>query len=188
MLYTLIMFEPKKEPFDIDHLVELIKATAKKTDAKRLIKNILQKAVSNPEWISKSIPKVIENEVILFEDDSVSIWHCRFMPGQTVPPHDHQMTASIGVYQGSEQNDFFTLNNHGKLNKDNQIHLSSGNVLQIEKDTIHAVSCASEEPCCGIHVYQGNLTEVNRNLFDLKTNAVMKFTNENYHNLMRKKS
>ncbi len=46
------------------------------------------------------------------------------------------------------------------------------------------MTCVTEEPCCGIHVYQGNLTEVDRHLFDPKTNEVMGFTEDNYHNLI----
>lgn len=179
------MPNPNQDQFDINHLVESIKTAALKVDAKSLIKTILENAVSDPEMISKGIPNFAKDEVILFEDDCVSIWHCRFMPGQTVPPHDHQMTASIGVYKGSEKNDFYVLDDASKLKKDKELTLSPGDTLQIEPDTIHAVACASDEPCCGIHVYQGNLTEVDRNLFNPETHAVMKFTDDNYHNLIR---
>ena len=44
------------------------------------------------------------DDEVLFEDDTVSIWFVRFVPGLHVPPHDHQTTATIGVYEGAEDN------------------------------------------------------------------------------------
>ncbi len=61
----------------------------------------------------------------------------------------------------------------------------AGDVLSIGPNAIHTVSCTSEEPCCGIHVYLGNLTQIKRSLFDTEAGTILPFTAENYHKLMR---
>ena len=179
------MPEVAAKKFDLDTLVKHLKAVAVQPDAATLIKSILRDAVVNPEWVRDGMQNFEENDTIIFEDDSVSIWHCRFDPGYTVPPHDHQVTATIAIYQGAERNDFFVDDRHGGIRKSKELELPAGNVLQIAPEEIHAVSCASNEACCGIHVYLGKLTEVNRNLFNIETNEVMRFSDENYKRLTR---
>jgi predicted metal-dependent enzyme (double-stranded beta helix superfamily) len=94
------------------------------------------------------------------------------------------MFATIGVYRGAERNDFFENNPNGGIRKSSEVKLSAGQVLAIGPSAIHAVGCASIEPCCGIHVYLGALTTVDRSLFDTTDNAVLKFTDENYQRLI----
>lgn len=170
-------------PFDLDQLVARLRTAATRNTAQADIKGILEEAVLDPTRVVAGMPEFENNDVILFEDDTISIWHCRFMPGHTAPAHDHQMTATIGVYHGAERNDFYEADPSGGIRKSNEIKLNAGEVLQICPDAIHAVGCANDEPCCGIHVYLGNLTEVDRSLFDTTRGETMSFTDENYHRL-----
>lgn len=177
------MTNPRKK-FDLDDLVTRLRTAAKGDDPRAAIKKILEDAVKDPQHVSDGIPTFEDNDTILFEDDTVSIWHCRFMPGYSVPAHDHQMFATIGVYQGAERNDFFENDPNGGIRRSSEVELSAGQVLAIGRSAIHAVGCASEEPCCGIHVYLGSLTTVDRSLFDTAKNAILKFTDENYQRLI----
>ena len=171
--------------FDLDALVAELRTAAVQSDAPARIKAILEDAVHDPARVRADIPDFTENDVILFEDDTVSIWHCRFMPGHTVPAHDHQMSAIIAVYDGAERNDFYQADPVGGIRKSSEVKLNAGEVLQIGPSAIHSVGCASDEPCCGIHVYLGNLSEVDRSLFDTERGEVMAFTDENYVRLTR---
>lgn len=175
---------PSREKFDLDDLVLRLRTAAKGDDPRAEIKTILEDAVKDPQHVSEGIPAFEDNDTILFEDETVSIWHCRFMPGHSVPAHDHQMSATIGVYRGAERNNFFENDPNGGIRKSSEVELSAGQVLAIGPSAIHAVGCASEEPCCGIHVYLGALTTVNRSLFDTTDKAVLKFTDENYQRLI----
>ncbi|QMU58828.1 MAG: hypothetical protein GKR98_11865 [Boseongicola sp.] len=171
------------ERFDLDKLVNDLRGAATGANANGAIKDILKKTVSEPEQLSKMMPDFEENDVILFEDETISIWHCRFMPGHTVPAHDHQMLATIGVYRGAERNEFYETDDTGAMHKVSEVQLTAGNVLQIGPDAIHAVGCDSPEPCCGIHVYLGELTTVDRSIFDIKSGEELKFTDDNYNKL-----
>jgi predicted metal-dependent enzyme (double-stranded beta helix superfamily) len=169
------------EGFEIEHLVAELRQAALAENPRAAVKDVLEAAVADPTRMRAQMPEYEENDVILHEDETVSIWHCRFMPGQTVPPHDHQMLATIGVYSGAERNDFYQAHpDTGGIQKSSEVVLEAGNVLQIGPNAIHSVGCASEEPCLGIHVYLGALTTVDRSLFDVEGGAVLPFTDENY--------
>ena len=169
--------------FDLDALVSRLKSAVKAESPSASIKEILQEEMDDPVRVVKGMPHFDEDDVVLFEDDSISIWFCRFRPGTTVPPHDHQMVATIGVYSGAERNDFFENDPNGTIRKSSEVILSAGDVLQIGPSAIHAVGCASSDPCCGIHVYLGRLTEVDRSLFDIPNGEKLKFTDQNYERL-----
>ena len=179
------------DKFDLDDLLARLKKAAIAPDAPKAVRAILEETVSAPEAVAIGMPTFVENEAILFEDDTISIWFCRFMPGISVPPHDHKMSATIGIYRGAERNDFYE--NDPKINSENddrggirksgKAELSAGEVLSIGPSAIHSVTCISDEPCCGIHVYLGKLSTVDRSLFNTKTNETLKFTDDNYHQL-----
>ncbi len=173
------------DTFDLKQLVLDLRAAATRKDASEQIRFLLEKAVQDPDLTSRGMPDFENDDTILFEDDSISVWHCRFQPGRTVPAHDHQMQATIAVYHGAERNDFFEKLPSGELKRSESIEVAAGDVLQIEPDAVHAVGCASPEPCCGIHVYQGNLTQVERSLFDTDRDLAMPFSEENYARLTR---
>ena len=173
--------------FKLDELVADLRKAADAENPRASVKTLLEATVADLDRVRAGMPEFEDNELILHEDETVSIWHCRFMPGQTVPAHDHQMLATIAVYSGAERNDFYKADPEtGGIRKSSEVVLEAGNVLQIGPNAIHAVGCASEEPCLGIHVYLGELTKVERSLFDTGTGEVMTFSDDNYHRLTKK--
>ena len=84
----------------IDQLITDLRDAADAADAEAAVKVILADFVRDPAAAKSSLPDDIADDVILFEDDRGSIWFCRFPPGASVPPHNHRMSATIGVFQG----------------------------------------------------------------------------------------
>jgi predicted metal-dependent enzyme (double-stranded beta helix superfamily) len=171
--------------FNFDKLVADLRAAAAGPDGPKAVRALLESEMADPARVAAGVPDYAENDIILHEDETVSIWHCRFMPGTTVPAHDHKVSAVIGVYAGRERNDFFESDGSGGLQRSSAIEVSPGDVLSIGPSAIHSVSCISPAPCCGIHVYLGNLTGTERSLFDPETGTAMAFTMENYEKLQR---
>lgn len=169
---------------ELETLVRSLRTAAAGLKARETVKAILQDAVADPDAFAAEVPEYAKDDVILFEDATVSIWHCRFQPGKTVPPHDHKMLATIAVYRGAERNDFYERAEDGGLKKSSEVRLGAGDVFQIGPSAIHAVGCDSETPCCGIHVYLGELTTVERSLFDLENGNAVPFTEENYYKMV----
>ena len=133
------------------------------------------------------LPNFDEDEVMMYENDHVSIWHLRFHPNVLVPPHDHQMNAYIGVYDGAEHNHFYR-------QEQNTLHyvkskvVAAGDVLSIGPDGIHTVQAHGDQPCQSLHVYLGAVSIVERSLFDWDTGEAIAYTIPAYDRLKREVS
>ena len=171
--------------FSIDDMVNALRTAAVSEDPGENVKTALQNLVANPGQLAASMPVFDDKDVVLFEDETVSIWYCRFTVGQTVPAHDHQMLATVAVYDGIERNEIWRRDKDGHLQKTRNINVKAGEVLQMNPDDIHSVSCGSEIDSQAIHVYLGKLTTVARSLFNPADGKAMRFDDENYYQLTR---
>jgi predicted metal-dependent enzyme (double-stranded beta helix superfamily) len=114
----------------------------------------------------------------------VSIWYCGFDPRKHVPPHDHQTTATIGVYAGKENNHFYTVGEDGLEHRSTRV-VEPGEVIAIGPEAIHSVETADQEFSYAIHVYLGPLTTIERSLFEWDSGRALPFNDENYARLER---
>ena len=170
--------------FVLDEFIEQLRAAAGGKDAKQEVRTLMQDAFRQPQAIKAAMPEFENDDEVLFEDDTVSMWFVRFPPGVHVPPHDHQTTATIGVYEGAEDNHFY-LREAGQLVHKSSKRVGVGDVIALKPDGIHSVEAAAGEPCCGIHVYLAALTTIERSLFDWDTGAPRRYTDENYELMKR---
>src|SRR5210317_2051 len=93
--------------FELDEFVGQLREAALQDEPVRRVRELMTDAFRDPAAIAAAMPEFENDDEVLFEDDSVSIWFVRFVPGLHVPPHDHQTTATIGVYEGAEDNHFY---------------------------------------------------------------------------------
>ena len=146
--------------FDLEAFITELRSAAKQEDAVKAVRALMNGA------------------------DSVSIWYVGFNPDDHVPPHDHQIQAFIGVYDGAEKNHFY-LAGDGVLEHKTTKLVEPGDVIAIGPDGIHSVETADDRYCYGIHVYLGPLTRVERSLFDWETGAAEPFTDDAFDRLIR---
>ncbi len=170
--------------FDLEQFVQQLREAARQGDPVKSVRTLMTEAFADPDAIRAAMPEYANDDEILFEDDSVSIWFVRFQPGLHVPPHDHQTTATIGVYEGAEDNHFY-LREAGRLLHKTTRRVEPGDVIAIKPDGIHSVEAANGKPCCGIHVYLAALSKIERSLFDWDSGAASAFTDENYDAMKR---
>jgi predicted metal-dependent enzyme (double-stranded beta helix superfamily) len=80
-------------------------------------------------------------------------------------PHNHRMSAVIGVIHGSEENHFFERST-ATLEPVGGRVLAEGDVLVMDKDTIHSVKNPSSElPTSALHVYSGDLIAAEKSMW-----------------------
>ena len=187
-----IVNEKAKDPmtigekyFDFETLILDFRRAAVGNNGISEVEAIMADTINDLKKTNQISKKFASNDVMLYEDNSISIWHCYFEPGLTTPPHDHQIPAIIGIYRGAERNEFYKLHTHRKIQKTGEVIISAGETLQIDPYTIHSVGCSGHQPCYGIHIYLGKLTGVRRSLFDLVTGERMLYTEEDYSRLMK---
>ncbi|MED5579879.1 MAG: cysteine dioxygenase family protein [Nitrospinota bacterium] len=123
------------------------------------------------------------NCVHIAPDESFSIGVGIWDIGQTTPIHDHGTWGVIGIYKGIEKEESFS--NLGTRENGSKVTMSPlGNRLAKPGDTfvcctkdtdLHRVSCASDEPVVGIHVYGGDLAKIPRFKYDEVSGKVSSF-------------
>ena len=169
--------------FTLENFVADVRAIAANADAPKHLRTYFDDLFAAPEQVELACAGKRGDE-ILFEGDTVSVWHCEFAKDVSVPAHDHQLSAVIGVYRGRERNDFFEAAPDGGIQRSGQVELGPGDVLSIGPSAIHSVTSIGNGPCNGLHVYLGNLTRVERTLFDIDNGVSMRFDDKNYEKLM----
>lgn len=168
-----------------DSVVRDARAAASAARAARAVRALMQRLLADPEALAAALgPLGDADEAMLFEDASVSLWHCRFWPEREVPPHEHRMAAFIGVFRGAEMNTFYRRDAAG-IRPVKHRRVAAGEVLSIGADGIHSVCAGGGGPSHALHVYLGPLSTVERSLFRWDTGEPVPFTDDHLASLTR---
>lgn len=170
--------------FDYASFVNKMRKAAKSETPSITVRKELASVLSSTELQMSGLPEQEEDEILLFEDDTVSIWSCRFDPEFVMPPHEHKMDVHIGVVSGNEKNIMF-VRERSTLKHIKSVIVNAGEILSIGADALHAVTADGETPSHALHVYLGPLTKVKRDLFDWTTGEAVDFTMENFEAMKR---
>lgn len=90
------------------------------------------------------------------------------LPGVMQPPHDHEMRAIIGVFEGAEEQRFFARATDGATPTPGRT-LEARDVMVLGERAIHAISSPEGRAARAIHVYFGDIYDVERSLFHPET-------------------
>ena len=155
------------------------------------IARALEQLVAEPTALAAQIPEPVERpdgsvagfDELLFEDDSLTVFVVHSAPGIQQPPHDHLVSAVIGVYEGIEEQRYFRRHG-GSLVPSGAADIGPGDVLTLGPNAVHAIS-ASGRWCRAVHVYLGALSSIERSLFDPDTFDEEPMTVERYAEFCR---
>lgn len=154
--------------FTLDGFVADARIAASAPDPLQATCTLMQAALAGAA--QADLPDFEDDEILLFEDETVSVWHERFQPHEILPPHDHAMIAVLGVYRGRERNDLWR-NDGGIWQRGGTLTLEAGQQHVFAPHDIHSVQAEDGVPSYGLHIYLGALTKVDRHLFDWDTGA-----------------
>lgn len=181
--------------FSIDQFITDCREAAVGENAFEATSEIMRQAVNDPAAVRAAISPPAELtyvgdmaigfDKILFEDATVTVFLVDTEPGHLQPPHDHQMYALIGVYEGVERNRFFARENGG-LKPAGEQNIEAGKVLRIHPSTIHAISASGSESCRALHVYLGGLSSIDRSLFDPQSGKEEPMTSDRYDGFIQR--
>ncbi len=169
-------------PFDLEDFVGALRRAAAGEAPTKAVLDLMREAFADPARLSAGLPEFEADDTVLFEDETISVWHVRFQPRVLVPPHDHRTNAFIGVYVGAEENRLYRRGG-GRLEQVKTRRVGPGEVFTIGPAGIHAVQAEGGETCSGIHVYLGPLTKIERSLFDWETGEAFPYNDEAYERL-----
>lgn len=171
----------------LENLITRARAAAASENPTTALRELLKDTQTDQAAMAEAIAAQSEDEVLLFEDDTCSIWTCRYSPDVVMPPHEHCMTVHIAVYKGREVEVLYHRESDQLRHAKNRI-VETGEVLSLGPDAVHAVTADGDGQSHAIHIYQGPLTQVTRSLFDWTSGGKVAFTMENFHAMLRKRA
>lgn len=173
--------------FSLDQFVADARAAAADPSPIAATDQLMASTFGKIAAIRAGVPNMLEDEVLLFEDETVSVWHERFLPTEEIPPHDHQLPALIGVYHGEERNRLYRKGN-GHLIPGGDLILRAGQTHVFGPDDVHSVQALTGKPSLGLHIYLGPLTKVERSLFSWESGASLPMSDEAFTRMKRSAS
>ncbi|MBE1281818.1 MAG: hypothetical protein GJ676_00760 [Rhodobacteraceae bacterium] len=171
----------------LDNLVQQARIAARSASPSDAIRAVLKDSIGQSNEFANAIAATEEDELLLFEDDTCSIWTCRYGSDLVFAPHEHRMPVHIAVYRGTEIEVLYK-KEPGRLRHGGNKHVAAGDVVSLGPDAIHAITGEGDIQSHAIHIYEGPLTRVERHLFDWTTGAEVEFSMENFHAMARNRA
>jgi predicted metal-dependent enzyme (double-stranded beta helix superfamily) len=130
-------------------------------EPRRAIKEVLRRAMSQPEEIAAALPPTRAEIARLHVSPELTILKVVWAPGMHSGPHDHRMWACIGIYTGGEDNSLFRRADRSLVSSGGR-SLRPRDVLLLGDDAIHAVTNPTVDFAGAIHVYGGDFFAAQR--------------------------
>jgi predicted metal-dependent enzyme (double-stranded beta helix superfamily) len=159
--------------FDLDQFIADLRTSLSERSRKSM-KEIVARAISDPVSLFRVIGEPETVTRVLHRSSDLTILNVGWEPEQITLPHNHLMTAVIGMYCGREDNIFWRrVPNVSKY----QIEaaggqaLGTGDVALLGRDVIHSVINPLRKVSGALHVYDGDFFGVSRSMWDAETLA-----------------
>lgn len=158
--------------FDRDSFVDgCVDALTEGDGAHRAVHELVQQAVSDPPGVSNAVGDHTLSPMMRtwFCSDDLTVLHIVWPPGVDLFAHDHNMWASIGIYGGTEANQFFRRRPDGSVAPTRATTLRAGDAVRLGHDAVHAVANPTRQWTAALHVYGGNFFTAERTAWHAAT-------------------
>ena len=119
------------------------------------------------------------DEMLLGSSPELTVYHIALSPRIHYPPHDHRVPAMIALYQGAETSFSYRRNGRALVRAERHDHAAPC-VAALPADAIHSVVNLGDVRSAAIHVYFGDLTAVERSIWDADLREERRFDNRFY--------
>lgn len=155
--------------FSKERFIEDCRAALKEKNAHAAIKELVEKAVSDPAGLMRVIGEPAKGGIdTLYRADDLTILNLCWGPQMVFKPHDHRMWAVIGIYTGREENTFFRRSADG-LTRHGMKVMEPKDTTPLGASIIHAVTNPLDKVTGALHVYGGDFFAAQRSEWDPKT-------------------
>ena len=133
-------------------------------EGQKAIRELVLEAVADPSGIVAELGEPTKAGISpLYDGDDLTVINFVWAPCMTLPPHNHNMLAVIGIYSGREDNIFWRRIDDGAGNGSGPAietagaeSMEPGQAASLGRDIIHSVANPLAKLTCAIHVYGGN--------------------------------
>jgi predicted metal-dependent enzyme (double-stranded beta helix superfamily) len=146
--------------FDPTSFIRLCIDASEQSNPWTLIHAELLRIVADPSTIARP-PEGNRQAWRLHQSPTLTILHTTYPRSLKAMPHNHGTWAVVSVYQGRE--DYVAYARAGsELRAIAAASVQPGEAVIFHDDAIHDLSTSAEAPTCSIHVYGGDLFDVQR--------------------------
>lgn len=183
-----------KTPASLESFVDTCVACAPDRDHAG-VSEALRDLLTEPGDFAATVPPFAEVETsprgwtlggehVCHRSEELTVLILDTLPGVKQPPHDHAMTAIIGVFEGREDQRFYARAADGVTETAGR-SLGAGDVIVLGEGAIHAISAPAGQAARAIHVYFGDIYDVDRSLFHPDTLEPVPYSGDCYDEFCR---
>ena len=156
--------------FDLDRFVEDCLQAVAERDSQKAVREVLQRAVSNPNEIVKALGEPKEAGLATIHNSpALTILNVTWAPLMTIMPHNHNENwAAIGIYTGREDNIYWRRTEDG-IEAAGAAALAEKQVLPLGKNIIHSVINPIPRLTGAVHIYGGDFFAEGKSEWDPET-------------------
>ena len=148
--------------FDREEFVAACQRAAAGSDPAEGVREVVEAAIQQGTAIDETLGTKLTGEAdTLFCSDELTVQRIIWPGGSASPPHDHRMWAVVGVYAGREVNTLFDRRDR-VISANREVPIDAGSVLTLPADAVHAVRNPDRQWTAGLHVYGGDIIDVER--------------------------
>ena len=152
--------------FNLEVFIESCLSSLNSENPAKSINQLVTEVISDSEALIAKIGKPERAGISkLYVSETLTIANVVWAPKMTLLPHNHNMWAVIGVYEGREDNIFWRRvkdDKNGKIEAAGAKSLAAGDSTVLGKSIIHSVTNPTSVFTGAIHVYDGNFFEKER--------------------------
>ena len=158
--------------FEVEQFIADLRATLGERSRKAM-KEVVERAVSDPAAVVRALGEPDKAGVkVLHRSPELTVLTLCWHPLQVTLPHDHRMSAVIGMYGGREDNTFWRKTHDGsrfEIEPAGGEALGTGDVALLGRDIVHSVVNPLDRISAAIHVYDGPFLTAKRSMWDAET-------------------
>ena len=158
--------------FDVDQFIADLRATLGERSRKAM-KEVVQRAVADSASVVRTLGEPEKAGVkVLHKSPELVVLTLAWSPMQVTLPHNHRMSAVIGMYGGREDNTFWRRTRDGSkfaIEPASGEALGTGDVALLGPDIVHSVVNPLGRISAAIHVYDGPFLTIERSMWDAET-------------------
>lgn len=147
---------------DIERFVEDCVAANKEAEAQAAIKEVLARAVSDPNAVIAALGDPDKAGInVIHRSATLTIFNATWTPQMNLMPHNHLMWANIGIYTGREDNIMWRRSERG-IEAFAAEALFEKDAAALPIDAVHSVTNPLLRFTGGIHIYGGDFFDTTR--------------------------
>jgi predicted metal-dependent enzyme (double-stranded beta helix superfamily) len=154
--------------FDLERFIAEVQEANALPDGQKAVHEVLARAVAAPRAVALGLGEAKPGIHALHRAPGLTILNVVWAPYMVLLPHDHRMWATIGIYDGREDNILWRRQG-AVVEAADAASLSEKEVFSLPADAVHSVTNPIGRLTGAIHIYGGDFFATPRSEWDAET-------------------